>query len=99
MSHYCTICGHMVPAGGTDCHQQCYLLTTGGTGIPTNSTGLPFDARDSEISQLKLVIEAKDAELAAKEKYIEIQDIIISGQRKEIEALKTPQSANARSMA
>jgi hypothetical protein len=55
----------MLPAGSTDCHQQCYLLTTGGTGVPTNSTGLPIDARDAEIARLKFILGSKDTHIAS----------------------------------
>jgi len=75
----------MVPAGSTDCHQQCYLLTTGGTGVPTNSTGLPFDSRDAEIASLKFLLGSKDTHIASlRSTIVEI----IEAKNKEIAELK-----------
>jgi len=60
MSHYCTICGNMVPAQGTHHCQRYDRVFVAGTMYEPD-----------EISRLKLVIEAKDAEIAELKAQIE----------------------------
>jgi hypothetical protein len=94
MSHYCTLCGNMIPAQGTHhCNQYRYVIASDGTGVPTNSTGLPIDARDAEIASLKFLLGSKDTQIASLRSSIvatiEAADKEIAELKAQVEKLKT----------
>jgi hypothetical protein len=95
MSHYCTICGNMVPAGGVDCCRSAQTLYYFSSNSKRDNDIDVFktDARDAEIASLKFILGSKDTHIASLRSTIvatiEAADKEIAELKAQIEKLKT----------